>query len=143
MVALPGVIIGDHARCYVWDCSERSKHEHLLRNLVGKSGRNSLEFRNFSDSRPFELWNFHWNFIFPIVKFVLANLEHIPPSSESSPTINSSFFMHRKMFPLFLIVASKIVTPRVASKFKTQCTNTYARTIANHTHAIYPIHTNQ
>ncbi len=34
------------------------------------------------------------------------------------------FWFHAsEMFPLFLIVASKIVTPQVASKFETQCTN--------------------
>jgi hypothetical protein len=31
---------------------------------LGDSARNSMEFRNYSDSRPFELWNFHQNFIF-------------------------------------------------------------------------------
>ncbi len=45
--------------------------------LVGKSVRNSTEFRNQSNSRPFELQNFHQNFIFPIVKCVPANSEHI------------------------------------------------------------------
>jgi hypothetical protein len=87
--------------------------------LAGKSGRNSAEFHNYTNSGPLELWNFNQNFIFPIVKFVLANTEHVPTGLESSPGINSSNFMHRKMFLLFLIVASKIVTPQVASKFET------------------------
>jgi hypothetical protein len=42
--------------------------------LVGKSTWNSAEFRNYFDSRPFELQNFHQNFMFLIVKFVPANL---------------------------------------------------------------------
>jgi hypothetical protein len=77
-------------------------------SLVGKSARNSTEFHNYSDSGPFELQNFHWNFIFPIVKFVPANAEHVPAGSESSPTINSSDFMHWKTFLLYLFVASGI-----------------------------------
>jgi hypothetical protein len=43
MVALPEVIVGDHTRCIVWDCSERSKHEHLLCKVFGKL------FKLFSD----------------------------------------------------------------------------------------------
>jgi hypothetical protein len=31
----------------------------LATTLVGKSIWNSAEFRNYSDSGPFELWNFH------------------------------------------------------------------------------------
>ncbi len=69
--------------------------------LVGKSARNSMEFRNYSDSGPFELRNFHLNFIFLIVKCVPANLEHVPAGSESSPTIDSSNFTNQKMFPPF------------------------------------------
>ncbi len=36
MVALGGVLVRDQVRCDVWDCFERSKHEHLLHNLFGK-----------------------------------------------------------------------------------------------------------
>jgi hypothetical protein len=76
--------------------------------LVGKSARNSAEFHDCSDSGPFELRNFHWNFIFPIIKCVLANLEHVPTGSESSPAINSSNFMNCKMSLLYLSVVSGI-----------------------------------
>jgi hypothetical protein len=47
--------------------------------------------------------------------------------------------MHRKTFPLFLIVTLKIVTPHVASKNETQCTNAQ-RTHHCHSHSCYPIH---
>ncbi len=70
--------------------------------------RNSPEFRNYSDSKPFELWNFHWNFIFPIVKCVSANSEHVFSGLKSSPAIDSSNFMNRKTFPLYMSVASGI-----------------------------------
>ncbi len=76
--------------------------------LVGKSGRNSAEFRDYSGSRPFELRNFHQNFIFPVVKCVPANSELIPAGSESSPAINSFNFMNQKMFLLYLSVVSGI-----------------------------------
>ncbi len=66
---------------------------------VGKSVRNSTEFRDFSDFGPFGLRNFHRNFIFPIVKCVPANSEHVFSGSESSPAIYSSDFMNRKIFP--------------------------------------------
>jgi hypothetical protein len=78
------------------------------RNLVGKSAWNSVEFCNYSNSRPFELWNFHQNFIFSIVKCVPANSEHIPAGSECSPTIDSSNFMNQKMFPLNMSLTSGI-----------------------------------
>ena len=52
--------------------------------------------------RPFELWNFHRNFIFWIIKCVPANSEHVFSGLESSPAINSSDFMNQKMFPLYL-----------------------------------------
>jgi hypothetical protein len=68
-------------------------------DLVGKSIWNTAEFCNESDSGPFELRNFHWNFIFPIVKCVPANSEHISSGLESSPAIDSSNFMNWKMFP--------------------------------------------
>ncbi len=67
--------------------------------MVGKSAQNSVEFRDYSYSGPFELWNFHRNFIFLIVKCVPANWEHVLAGSESSPAIDSSNFMNRKMFP--------------------------------------------
>ncbi len=70
----------------------------VLLPLVGKSAQNSAEFRDYSNSGPFELRNFHRNFIFLIVKCVPANLEHVSSSLESSPTIDSSNFMNRKMF---------------------------------------------
>jgi hypothetical protein len=76
--------------------------------LVGKSARNSAGFRDYSNSGPFELQNFYRNFIFPIVKCVPANLKHVPAGLESSPTIDSSDFMNRKMFPLYMSVASGI-----------------------------------
>ncbi len=40
--------------------------------LVGKSIQNSAESHNYSDSGPFELRNFHRNFIFPILKCVCS-----------------------------------------------------------------------
>jgi hypothetical protein len=49
--------------------------------LVGKSIQNPAEFRDHSDSGPFELQNFHRNFIFLIVKCVPANSEHVPSGS--------------------------------------------------------------
>jgi hypothetical protein len=49
--------------------------------------------------RTFELRNFHWNFIFPIIKCVPAISEHVFSGSESSPAINSSNFMNQKTFP--------------------------------------------
>jgi hypothetical protein len=70
----------------------------LLLSLVGKSAQNSAEFHHYSDSGPFELRNFHQNFIFPILKCVPANLEDVPAGSESSPAIDSSDFMNGKMF---------------------------------------------
>jgi hypothetical protein len=66
----------------------------VARALVGTSSCNSTEFRNYSYSGTFELWNFHQNLIFLIVKCVPANSEHVPASLESSPTINSSNFMN-------------------------------------------------
>jgi hypothetical protein len=48
----------------------RAKRFHLqqlagpIDSLVGKSARNSAEFQDYSDSGPFELQNFHHNFIF-------------------------------------------------------------------------------
>ncbi len=80
----------------------------VIKLLVGKSTQNSAEFHDYSNSGPFELWNFHQNFIFPIVKCVPTNSEHVPASSESSPAINSSDFMNQKTFPLYLSVASGI-----------------------------------
>jgi hypothetical protein len=77
-------------------------------SLVGKSVRNSAEFHNKSNFGPFELRNFHRNFIFPIVKCVPANSQHVSSSSESYPAINSSNFMNQKTFPLFLSVVSGI-----------------------------------
>ncbi len=73
--------------------------------LVGKSGWNSVEFCNYSDSGCFQLRNIHRNFIFLILKFVPANSEHVSASSESSPSIDSSNFMHRKMFLPFSFMA--------------------------------------
>jgi hypothetical protein len=84
------------------------RSDGIADDLVGKSARNTAEFRDYSDSGPFELRNFHRNFIFPIVKCVPANLEHVPTGSESSPAIDSSDFMNRKTFPLYLSVASGI-----------------------------------
>jgi hypothetical protein len=75
------------------------------KSLVGKSGWNSAKFCDYSDSGPFQLRNFHRNFIFPVVKFVPANLEYIPASSESSPTIDSSDFVHWNTFPPFIFLA--------------------------------------
>jgi hypothetical protein len=85
-----------------------STHDYGIHFLVGKSARKSVEFRNYSNYGPFELRNFHQNFIFLIVKCVPANLEHVPASSESSPIIDSSNFMNRKTFPLSLPVVSGI-----------------------------------
>jgi hypothetical protein len=77
-------------------------------SLVGKSKRDSVEFRKYCNSGPSERRSFHQNFIFPIVKCVSANLEHVPAGLESSPTIDSSDFMNRKMFLLYMSVASGI-----------------------------------
>ncbi len=76
--------------------------------MVGKSIGNSTEFHDESNSGPFELRNFHQNFIFPIVKCVLANSEHVFSGSESSLAIYSSNFMNWKMFLLYMSVASGI-----------------------------------
>jgi hypothetical protein len=77
----------------------------LMSSLVGKSVRNSAEFHNYSKSGPFELQNFHRNFIFLIVKCVPANSEHVSSGSESSPAIDSSNFMNQKIILLYLSVA--------------------------------------
>jgi hypothetical protein len=102
--------------------------------LVGKSGPNSVEFQNYSNSRPPPPppRNFQRIFIVLIVKLVLANLEHVPASLKHSPAIDYSDSTHWKMFLLVLIVASSFVTQQVASKNETQCTNTH--TITTHTH---------
>ncbi len=76
--------------------------------LVGKSAWNSVEFLHCSDSGHFELRNFHWNLIFPIVKCAPANSEHVPAGIESSPAIDSSDFMNQKKVPLYMSVASGI-----------------------------------
>jgi hypothetical protein len=76
--------------------------------LVGKSVWNSAGFRDYSDSGDFEQQNFHLNFIFPIAKCVSTNSEHISSSSESSPAIDSSNFMNRKTFSLYMSVARGI-----------------------------------
>ncbi len=52
--------------------------------------------------RPFELWNFHRNFIFWIIKCVPAYSEHVPAGSESSPAIDSSD-MNQKTFRLLFL----------------------------------------
>jgi hypothetical protein len=78
----------------IWKSMYRLSHA----GLVGKSVRNLAEFRDYSISGPFELQNFHWNFIFPIVKCVPANSEHFLSSLESSPAIDSSNFMNWKTF---------------------------------------------
>jgi hypothetical protein len=70
-----------------------------ISSLVGKSVWNSVEFCNKSDSGPFELWNFHQNFIFPIVKCFPTNSKHVSSSLESLPAIHSSDFMNQKTFP--------------------------------------------
>jgi hypothetical protein len=71
-----------------------------------------LEFRKiqqfFRFRTPFELQNFHQNFIFPIVKCVPADSEHVPSGSESSAAINFSNFMNWKTLPLYMSVASGI-----------------------------------
>ncbi len=46
---------------------------HQEWGLVGISAWNSAESRNYSDSGPFELQNFHPNFIFQIIIFFPAN----------------------------------------------------------------------
>jgi hypothetical protein len=76
--------------------------------LVEKSTQNSAEFRDYSYFGPFELRNFQRNYNFPIVKCVPANSEYVPAGLEFSPTIDSSDFMNRKTFPLYLSVASGI-----------------------------------
>ncbi len=65
---------------------------------IGKSVRNPAEFCDYSDFGPFGLRNFHQNFIFPIVKCVPTNSEHVFSGSESSPAIYSSDFMNWKTF---------------------------------------------
>ncbi len=81
-------------------------------SLVGKFAQISAKLRNYSNSGPFELQNFHWNFIFPIVIFFSANSEHVSSGSESSPAIDSSNFINQKMFlpSLFFWPAKEIST---------------------------------
>ncbi len=78
--------------------SDKGDLQHTLLTLVEKSIGNPAEFRNYSNSGPFELWNFHQNFIFPIVKCVPANSDHESSGLESSPAIDSSNFMNWKTF---------------------------------------------
>jgi hypothetical protein len=79
----------------------------MVGGLVGKSARNSAEFCNYSDSGPFELQNFHQNFIFLIIKCVPANSEHVPAGLKSSPAIDSSNFMNWKtVAPSFFEMAA-------------------------------------
>ncbi len=69
--------------------------------------RNPFEIPQNSEIIPigtFSPLKFYWNFVFLIVKFVLANSEHNPASLESSPVIDSSDFMHRKTFPPFFLL---------------------------------------
>jgi hypothetical protein len=77
-----------------------------------------LEFRRIQQLIQFwtfELQNFHWNFIFPIVKCVPANSEHISSSSESSPAIDSSNFMNLKTFPPSVIfLPSKKISSHIS-----------------------------
>jgi hypothetical protein len=94
--------VGEYIRTYVPILSMYILWYCLRKYLLGWD---SVEFRDFSDSGPFELRNFHWNFIFPIVKCVPTNSEHVSSGSESSPAINSSDFMNRKTFPQYLSVA--------------------------------------
>jgi hypothetical protein len=75
------------------------KNASTLRILGRKSIWNSSEFRNLSNSGPFDLRNFYQNFIFLIIKCVHANSEHISSRLESSPAIDSSNFMNQKTFP--------------------------------------------
>jgi hypothetical protein len=82
-----------------------------INSLVGKSARNSAEFRYYSDSGPFPCQNFDQNFVFPIIKLVPANLEHGILSA-----INSSEFIHWKKFPSFFILPAKITSTRFPSK---------------------------
>ncbi len=51
----------------------KRQSERDFPSLVGKSARNSAEFYDYSGSGPFELWNVYQNFMFLIVKCVLAN----------------------------------------------------------------------
>jgi hypothetical protein len=74
--------------------------------LVGKSGQNSVEFCDYSNSGPSPPLNVDQNFIFLIVKLVPANSEHISAILEYLFAIDSSNFMHRKRFPPFLIVSN-------------------------------------
>ncbi len=92
-----------HRRKVCWDDNVLGGGCLMMGSLVGKSIWNSAEFRNYSDSGHFELRNFHWNFIFLIVKCVPANFEHVSSCLESSPTINSS-----NTFPLYISVVSGI-----------------------------------
>ena len=85
-----------------------SSRNMLPKVLDEKSGQNSMEFRDYSDSGPFQLRNFHWNFIFLIAKFVPANSEHVPASLESTPTINFSDLLQQKMFPPFFFGLPKL-----------------------------------
>ncbi len=73
----------------------------FLNSLVRKSARNSAEFQDYSNSGTFEVWTFHQNFTFLIVKCVPANSEHFPAGLESFPAIDSSDFMNWKRFPPF------------------------------------------
>ncbi len=91
----------------------RNGHQHAIwaptiQALVGKSAWNSTEFCDYSNLGPFPPWNFDRNFIFPIVKLVPANSEHVPAILEYFPTIDSSNFMHRKRFLPLIIFPPKL-----------------------------------
>jgi hypothetical protein len=74
----------------------------FLNSLIRKSTRNSAEFWDYSNSGPFQVWTFHRNFTYLIVKCVPANSEHFLAGLESFPAINSSNFMNWKRFlPFF------------------------------------------
>jgi hypothetical protein len=63
----------------VWSLSHVEYKKYEKMTLVGKSTRDSAELRNYSVSGPFELRNFHWNFIFPIVNVFLPIWNMFPP----------------------------------------------------------------
>jgi hypothetical protein len=89
--------LADDAVFFYWG-SVKTDTDDNGKRLVGKSVPNSTEFHNSPNYRPFELQNFHRNFIFLIVKCVPVNSEHISSSLESSPAIDSSDFMNQKTF---------------------------------------------
>ncbi len=77
----------------------RCQLEPDTNSLVGKSARNFVEVHDYSNSGPFSHQNFDRNSSFPIVKLVLANLEHVP-----AMVLSSTAYMQSTTSSLWLSV---------------------------------------